>query len=352
MVYTVGEIARILQGTIEGDSSIVISSASKIDQAKSGCISFLTSPKYLQKIYTTKASAVIVSRDLTLTNQLHTSLIRVDDVNLSKQKLLDLFSKPENTVSSISSLSFIDANAEIADQVSIAEFSKVGAGSKVGEGCNIYPQVYIGNNVSIGNNCKIYPGVRIADDCVIGDRVIIHPNAVIGSDGFGFVPDKNGVYQKVKQAGNVIIENDVEIGSNTVIDRATLGSTIIRTGVKLDNLIQIAHNVEVKQHTVIAAQSGIAGSTVVGSNSQIGGQVGIVGHIRLADGIKIQAQSGVASSIEEENSKWYGSPAISYLSYLKSFAIFKKLPQLQSEVLSLKKQLNKFLKSKGEGQDI
>ena len=352
VTYTLSDIATILEGTVEGDGTVTIMSASKIDEAKQGDISFLTNPKYTWSLYNTGASAVLVADDLILKDQLKTNLVRVEDVNLSMQKLLDLFAKTEEVKRVISPLSIIDSKATISDNVSIGEFCRIGSDSIIGEGCNIYPQVYIGDEVSIGSDCKIYPGVRIADRCVIGDRVIIHPNAVIGSDGFGFVPDERGVYQKVEQAGNVIIEDDVEIGSNTVIDRATLGSTIIRTGVKLDNLIQIAHNVEIKQHTVIAAQTGVAGSTIVGANSQIGGQVGIVGHLKLANGIKIQAQSGVASAIEEENSKWYGSPAIGYLNYLKSFAIFKKLPQLQSEVQALKQQLNKLLKSRTEGQDI
>ena len=351
MAYTVGEIAKVLEGSVEGDSNMVIGGAAKIDEAIDGTISFITNPKYLPAIYQTNASAVIVSSSLSLEKEIPQTLVRVDNVLISMQKLLDLFSEEKNMRHWISTLASVSDRVKLGLNVNLGDFAYVGEGSSIGKDSYIAPQVFIGENVSIGENCKISAGVRIEKDSVIGNNVIIHPNAVIGSDGFGFVPDENGAFQKVKQAGNVIIEDDVEIGSNTVIDRATLGSTIIRKGVKLDNLIQIAHNVEIKKHTVIAAQAGVAGSTTVGAHSQIGGQVGIVGHLDLADGIKIQAQSGVASNIEKKNSKWYGSPAIGYLSYLRSFAIFKRLPELQKELARLKKQINQLLE-KEEGQDI
>lgn len=351
MTYTVAQLAQILNGSIDGDESLVIRGASKIDEAVEGNISFITNPKYVSAIYDTSASAVLVGKSLELAKAIPATLVRVDDVNLSMQKLLGLFSQEQVERSGISPKSSLAESILVGKNVFIGDFSVIGDRSKIGDGTNIYPQVYIGNDVSIGTECKIFPGVRIEDKCVIGNNVVIHPNAVIGSDGFGFVPDALGAFQKVVQAGNVIIEDDVEIGSNTVIDRATLGSTIIRKGVKLDNLIQIAHNVEIKQHTVIAAQTGVAGSTVVGAHSQIGGQVGIVGHLELADGIKVQAQSGVASSIKEENTKWYGYPAIKYFKYLRSFAIFKKLPFLQKEIKELKSEINK-LRQKQEGQDI
>jgi len=351
MAYTVRQIAQILDGSIDGDDSLIIQGASKIDEAVEGTISFISNPKYLASIYDTGASAILVGRGLEISKAIPATLVRVDDINVSMQKLLGLFSSEDEQEASVSKLSSVATSCKLGAKVHIGEFSYIGDRSLVGDGSRILPQVYIGKDVVIGSNCKLYAGVRVEHGCIVGDNVIIHPNAVIGSDGFGFVPDESGAYRKVVQTGNVVIEDDVEIGSNTVIDRATLGSTIIRRGVKLDNLIQIAHNVEVKQHTVIAAQAGIAGSTVVGANSQIGGQVGIVGHLNLADGIKVQAQSGIASSISEKNSKWYGSPAIKYFNYLRSFAIFKKLPELLKEINELKQQIRK-LKSKQEGQDI
>jgi len=351
MTYTIGQIAQLLNASIDGETSLIITGAAKIDEAAVGTISFITNPKYASAIYDTKASAVLVSKSLELTQAIPATLVRVDDVNISMQKLLGLFAITYERGSGISEQSSIAPTCQIGNGVSVGDFSVIEDNSHIGDGTIIYPQVYIGKDVIVGKNCKLYAGVRVQDRCIIGDNVIIHPNAVIGSDGFGFVPDASGAFQKVVQAGNVIIEDDVEIGSNTVIDRATLGSTIIRRGVKLDNLIQIAHNVEIKKHTVISAQAGIAGSTVVGAHSQIGGQVGIVGHLNLADGIKVQAQSGIASPIEEKNTKWYGSPAIKYFNYLRSFAIFKKLPELQKEINELKNQISK-LRDEREGQDI
>ena len=343
MTYTVAQIAKILDGSIDGDESIVIDGASKIDEAIEGTISFITNPKYLPAIYDTNASAVLVGKSLELSQAIPATLVRVEDVNISMQKLLSLFSSNQDVQYQISKQASVAQSSQLSQNVNVGDFTFVGERTNIGRGTYIYPQVFIGDDVTIGDNCKFYAGVRIETGCVIGNNVIIHPNAVIGSDGFGFVPDANGAFQKVIQAGNVVIEDDVEIGSNTVIDRATLGSTIIRKGVKLDNLIQIAHNVEIKEHTVIAAQTGVAGSTVVGAHSQIGGQVGIVGHLKLADGIKVQAQSGIASEITEQNTKWYGSPAIRYFNYLKSFAIFKKLPELQQEIRELQKQINKLM---------
>jgi len=351
MTYTVAEIASILEGSVEGDEQIIISGAAKIDDASAGTMTFLTNPKYLPSIYSTNASAIIVSRSTSLDKEIPATLVRVDNTLISMQKLLALFSNEKPAKHWISTLSSVGDRVRLGLNVNLGDFSYVGTGSIIGTDSYIAPQVYIGANVMIGERCKISSGVRIEHDTVIGNDVVIHPNAVIGSDGFGFVPDENGAFQKVIQNGNVIIEDNVEIGSNTVIDRATLGSTIIRKGVKLDNLIQIAHNVEIKEHTVIAAQTGVAGSTTVGAHSQIGGQVGIVGHLNLADGIKVQAQSGVASNIDEHKSKWYGSPAINYLSYLKSFAVFKRLPELQKELNQLKKQISKLLDKK-DGQDI
>lgn len=351
MTYTVAQIAEILNGSVEGDESLVITSAAKIDEAQEGNISFISNPKYGFKVYNTRAAAVLVGKSLELDKSITATLLRVENVDLSKQKLLGLFKQEEVMMEGVSTNASVEPSSIIDAHVYIGDYSVVGYGAKIGERTIIYPQVYIGREVSIGANCKIYAGVRIEDRSVIGDNVVIHPNAVIGSDGFGFAPDAAGAFHKVIQAGNVIIEDNVEIGSNTVIDRATLGSTIIRKGVKLDNLIQIAHNVEIKQHTVIAAQTGVAGSTIVGANSQIGGQVGIVGHIQLADGIQIQAQSGVAASIEDENSKWYGTPAIKYFNYLRSFAIFKRLPFLQKEINEMKNEISQ-LRNTQEGQDI
>ena len=347
---TTRDIADHLSGELLGDDSIIIKAPANISEATTGNISFVSHPRFAKEATRTKASALVVDRSFDLTQDIDTPLIVVNNIDLAVPKLLGLFDAIKENQTSISKTSVIHPEAKIEEAVSIGDFVVIQKGAVIKTGSIIHPHVYIAEDVSIGKNCIIHPGARIERACLLGDNVIIHPNAVIGSEGFGFSPNENGEFIKVPQLGNVILEDNVEVGSNTVIDRATMGSTIIRKGVKLDNLIQIAHNVEIKEHTVIAAQAGIAGSTTIGARSRIGGQAGIVGHIELADGIEVQAQSGIASNIEEKKTKWYGSPAINYLSYLKSFAVFKKLPTILKDLEILKKQMSDLLKG-GEEHD-
>ena len=339
MKITTGEIANIVKGTVDGDPDVVIHGPSPIENGLPGTVSFLSNPKYEQFLYKSNASAVLVHEDFSPQMKINPSLIRVKDVAQSIAVLFTHFSRPKSIEHHISELAFIDNSANIENPARISEFSRIGKKSKVGKGTEICSQVFIGENVKIGKDCIFYPGVKIYDNCVIGDRAIIHANTVIGTDGFGFNKDNEGNYKKIPHLGKVVIEDDVEIGSNCVIDRGTLGDTIIKSGVKLDNLIQIAHNVELGENTVMAAQSGVAGSAKIGQNCIVGGQVGIVGHIQVANGTMIQGQSGVNRTIKEENSKLYGSPAISYTNYLRSYAKFKNLPEMAQELSNLQKEL-------------
>lgn len=338
MAITLEDIARQIGGEIRGDGSIEISGASDIATASKGQITFLSNDKYLDKAKSTNASAILLSKEWSNID-INVPTIAVENVYESLAVILGIFGTNTQMAPSSSEFSNISKNATVHDSASIGAFSVVERQATIGKGTQIMSQVYVGSNVRIGENCLIYPGVRIYKDCLIGDNCIIHANAVIGSDGFGFAPLKDGSFKKIPQIGNVIIEDNVEIGANTVIDRATMGSTVIRKGVKLDNLIQVAHNVEIGKNTVIAAQAGIAGSTKIGSNCQIGGQAGMVGHIHVGDRTLIQAQSGMTKSVSKPGTKWYGTPAIEYNNYLKSFAIYKNLPDLQSRLNKLEKLL-------------
>ncbi|MEM1121550.1 MAG: UDP-3-O-(3-hydroxymyristoyl)glucosamine N-acyltransferase [Bacteroidota bacterium] len=335
MQLTVKEIADNLGGIVEGNEKILITHPDKIEDANKGAITFLANPKYTTHIYTTKASAVLVDTNFIATQPLTPTLIRVDNVYSAITQFLQFYEQSFKPVEGISSLAFVHKTAQIGDQTSIAEFTSINASAKIGKSCHIYSQVHIGVDAKIGDNVTIYPGVKIYHDCEIGDNVIIHANAVIGSDGFGFAPQADGTYQKMPQVGKVIIEADVEIGANTVIDRATMGATIVKKGTKLDNLIQVAHNVTIGENTVIAAQAGISGSTKIGDQCQIGGQVGFVGHISIADGVKVQAQSGVTKTIKKEGTKIYGYPAIGYQDYLRAYALFRQLPKLEARIRQL-----------------
>ena len=330
----------MVKGTLEGDPGILITHPSKIEEGGEGSICFLANPKYESYIYSSKASAILVDQNYIPKEKVGPALIRVENVRLTVSQLLNEFNQKEKG-NGLHAKAEIHSSAVIAQDCSIGPFSVISEGVILGKGSIIHSQVYIDKNVNIGTDTIIYPGVRIYKDCVIGDRCILHSNVVIGSDGFGFSPDSNGSYQKIAQLGNVEIGNDVEIGSNTTIDRGTLGSTRIGNGCKLDNLIQIAHNVQIGNNTVIAAQTGIAGSTKIGNNCMIGGQVGIIGHLSIADGTMIQAQSGISNSLKQPNGKWYGSPAIEYFSYLRSYAEFKKLPELAKRLKELEDSLNK-----------
>ena len=331
MNLTVGNIADQINGSVVGDRDIDISNISKIEEGAKGSLTFLANPKYTEFIYTTKASAAIVSSDFKPTERIELTLIKVKDPYSSFTTILELFDKDLSKRKGISQLTDIDKSSKISESSFIGSFSTVGENSIIGEKCIIENQVFIGNNVKIGNGCLIYPGVKILDDTIIGQNCIIHSSTTIGSDGFGFAPNDDGSYKKIPQTGNVVIGDNVEIGSSSTLDRATLGSTIINNGVKLDNQIQIAHNVEIGENTAIAAQSGVAGSTKIGKNCMIGGQVGIIGHIKIGDNVKIQAQAGVTSNIES-NSRVTGTPAISYMNYNKSYVHFKNLPEIVKKI--------------------
>ena len=331
MNLTVGHIADQINGSVVGDRDIDIFNISKIEEGAKGSLTFLANPKYTEFIYTTNASAAIVSSDFEPTEKIELTLIKVKDPYSSFTSILKLFDKDLSKRKGISQLTDIDKSSKISESSFIGSFSTVGENSIIGEKCIIENQVFIGNNVKIGNGCLIYPGVKILDDTIIGQNCIIHSSTTIGSDGFGFAPNDDGSYKKIPQTGNVVIGDNVEIGSSSTLDRATLGSTIINNGVKLDNQIQIAHNVEIGENTAIAAQSGVAGSTKIGKNCMIGGQVGIIGHIKIGDNVKIQAQAGVTSNIES-NSRVTGTPAISYMNYNKSYVHFKNLPEIVKKI--------------------
>lgn len=336
MTYTVGKIAELIGGSVNGDSSITITGAAKLDQATVGEITFLSNEKYIPSTEDTSASAILLHKKYA-EKKFNIPTISVDNVYTALAEILTLFSRDENIDPGISPMAFCHPSSKVDATAQVSPFCILEEGVEIGAGSRVLGQVYLGSNVKIGKNCIIYPGVKIYSDCVIQDNCILHSNVVIGSDGFGFAPEGKGTFVKIPQIGNVVLEANVEIGANTVIDRATMGSTIIKKGVKLDNLIQVAHNVEIGENTVIAAQTGIAGSSKIGPQSQIGGQVGIVGHIELAERTLIQAQSGVTKSTKKAGTKLYGSPAIDYNNYLRSFAIYKNLPDLQSRISKLEK---------------
>ena len=331
MNFTAGQIADQINGTIVGDRDVDIFNISKIEEGTKGSLTFLANPKYTEFIYSTNASAAIVAEDFEPTEKINTTLIKVKDPYSSFTTILELFNKEITSKKGISEFTVIEQNAIISDSSYIGSFTTIGKDSKISDNCIIENHVFIGNNVEIGQGTRIYPGVKILDDTKIGKNCIIHSSCSIGSDGFGFAQNDDGSYKKIPQTGNVIIGDNVEIGSNSTIDRATLGSTIIHKGVKLDNQIQIAHNVEIGENTAIAAQSGIAGSTKIGRNCMIGGQVGIIGHLKIGDNVKIQAQAGVTSDIKSD-SRVTGTPAISYINYNKSYIHFKNLPEIVKKI--------------------
>lgn len=340
MEFTAGQIAALLSGSVEGNPDVKVNKLSKIEEGTPHSISFLANPLYTSYIYDTNASVIIVNKGFEAEKPLKKTctLIRVDDPYKSFAKLLETYDKIRKDKKGIEQPAFTAPSAVIGKDVYIGAFAYVGNNARIGNNVKLYPQVYIGDNVEIKDNTTIYSGARIYSDCIVGRDCIIHSGVVIGADGFGFTPNQNS-YQKVAQIGNVIIEDSVEIGSNTTIDRATLGSTIIREGVKLDNLIQIAHNVEIGENTVIAAQTGIAGSTKIGKNCMIGGQVGIIGHITIADEVKIAAQSGIGASITHPGETVQGSPAFSIGDYKRSYVSFRNLPELHRRLQSLEKEL-------------
>lgn len=328
MEVTAERIAQHFNGEIIGDPNVKVSSVAKIESGKPGNICFLANPKYEHYLYTSKASIILINRTFQPKEPVAPTLILVDNAYEAVASLLDLLNTLKRAKRSGRAWSSKCAwSAKLAKGVYLGDFSFVGKKSRVGKDTQIYPQVYIGNDVEIGENCIIYPGVKIYDGCKIGNNCILHANVVIGSDGFGFAPREDGSYKKIPQTGIVTLEDDVEIGANTVVDRATMGTTLIKKGVKLDNLIQIAHNVEVGEHTVMAAQTGVAGSAKIGAKCTIGGQVGISGHIALHDNTSIAAQAGIMGSTKKEGEVLMGSPAFDYKQYLKCYAMFRKLPK-------------------------
>ncbi len=348
MQFTARQISTLLNGTIEGDPDCSVDHLAKIEEAQSGSLSFLANPRYEPCLYQTGATIVIVNEDFVPAEPIKTTLIRVKDAYSAFSILLEQYNSLRLNKTGIEQPSFIHPSATIGSNVYIGAFAYIGANAKLGNNCKVYPQVYIGDDVEIGDDCTLFSGVKIYSDCKLGKKVIIHSSTVIGSDGFGFAPQADGTYSKVAQIGNVIIEDDVEIGSNTSIDRATMGSTIIRKGVKLDNLIQLAHNVEVGANTVIASQTGVSGSTKVGENAVIGGQVGIVGHISIAKGSQIQAKSGINRPIEEEGKKWAGAPATSYTNHMRAQVVLNRLPELERKIEQLERQLKEIKKEENQ----
>lgn len=338
------QLCELLQGELVGDGERKIYGPSQIDKGIPGTVTFLANPKYEEYAYTTDASVLIVSREFVPKAAVPAAMIRVDDVYGAMMFLVDRFSQNGVPKPGISDLAVLPADFKAATDVSIGPYAVIDADVRVGAGTIIYPHVYIGHDTVIGEGVVIYPGARIYPHTVIGNRCIIHANAVIGCDGFGYRPDENGHYIKINHVGRVILEDDVEIGANTVIDRGTLNYTRIGQGSKIDNLVQIAHNVVIGSHTVIAAQAGIAGSSSVGDHARIGGQVGIAGHLHIADRIEIQAQSGVHTGKYPAGSRLFGYPAISYSDYLKSYAVFKQLPAYIKRIEELEKQLAAFQK--------
>lgn len=344
MEFTAATIAGFLKGEIEGNPEIKVNTVAKIEEGHEGALSFLSNPKYEHYIYSTSSSVVLVNRSFIPSGKINATLIRVDNAYESFAALLNLVDQARPRKKGIHPTAIIEKTAKIGADVYIGPYSYIGENCIIGDGCSLYPNVYIGDNTRLGINCLLNPGVTIYHDCVLGQGCIIHAGSVIGSDGFGFAPQSENDYMKIPQLGNVIIEDFVEIGANVTIDRATMGSTMIRKGVKLDNLIQIGHNVEVGENTVMAAQTGIAGSTKVGRNCMFGGQVGIAGHLKIANGSKIGAQAGIPGDVKEENTVILGTPAFEIKQFLRSSVIFKKLPDLKMRVDSLEKEVESLKK--------
>ncbi|MDC7993607.1 UDP-3-O-(3-hydroxymyristoyl)glucosamine N-acyltransferase [Altibacter sp. HG106] len=340
MKFTATQIAGILNGEVDGDSEVQVSQLSKIEEGTKGSLTFLANPKYTSYIYSTEASITIVGKDFQAEHDINTTLIRVDDAYKAFSQLLEYYNQVKMNKTGIEQPVFISDSATYEESsLYLGAFSYVGENVTIGENVKIYPNVYIGDNVTLGNNVTVFAGAKIYSESVIGNHCVIHSGAIVGADGFGFTPNEKGEYKKVPQTGNVIIEDHVDIGAGTTIDRATLGATVIRKGVKLDNQIQIAHNVEIGENTVIAAQTGIAGSTKIGSNCMIGGQVGIVGHITIGNNVRIQAQSGIGRNVKD-NETLQGSPALNYGDYNKSYVHFKNLPKIIERFNTLEKNQN------------
>lgn len=338
MKVTAKIVADFVKGELVGNPDEIVTDISKIEEGKKGTLAFLANPKYEKYLYTTEASIVLINRDLQINGTVNATLIKVDNAYDAFTSLLELYTKMIPEKKGVEQPSFIDPTAKIGENVYIGAFSYIGPGTVLGNNVKIYPQSYVGDFTQINDNCILYPGVKVYHGCLIGANCILHSGVVIGGDGFGFVQQPDQQYRKIPQVGNVILEDNVEVGANTTIDRATMGSTIIHKGTKFDNLIQIGHNVEVGENTVVVSQAGIAGSTKVGRNCQIGGQVGLAGHLKVGDNVKIGAQSGVSNSLKD-NETVLGSPAFDVTKQVRSMIIYKSLPDMSKRIAELEKQL-------------
>lgn len=338
MKFTAQQIAEILEGEVVGNPNVEVSKLSKIEEGQEGSLTFLSNPKYQNFIYTTKASVTIVNNTFVPDSAVTTTLIKVVDAYVAFTKLLEFYNQVKLNKTGIEPLSFVDDSVKYEVDLYLGSFSYIGKNVELGSNVKIYPNSFVGDNVIIGNNVTLFAGVKVYSETIIGNNCTIHSGSVIGSDGFGFAPNADGTYTKIPQIGNVIIEDDVEIGANTTVDRATMGSTLIRKGVKLDNQIQVGHNVEIGENTVIAAQTGIAGSTKIGTNGMIGGQVGFAGHITVGNNVRIKAKSGVSKNVKD-GEILQGPLAYNDSSYSKSYVHFKNLPKIISEIEELKKEI-------------
>ena len=327
MKFTAAQIAGILEGEVDGDDSVEVSKLAKIEEGTQGSLTFLANPKYTHYIYSTEASITIVDQNFIAESPISTTLIRVENAYKSFSKLLEYYNQVKMNKTGIEEPNFISESVTYGENLYLGAFSYLGEKVSIGANTKIYPNVYVGDNVTLGDNVIVFAGAKIYSETIIGDNCVIHSGVIIGADGFGFTPNEKGEYTKVPQTGNVVIEDNVDVGAGTTIDRATLGSTIIKRGVKLDNQIQIAHNVEIGENTVIAAQTGIAGSTKIGKSCLIGGQVGIAGHLVIGDNVRIQAQSGIGRNVKDSETL-QGSPALNYGDYNKSYVHFKNLPSI------------------------
>jgi UDP-3-O-[3-hydroxymyristoyl] glucosamine N-acyltransferase len=339
MSFTAAEIAQLTNGTLEGDVAEVGERPDRIEDARTGSITFFHHPKYREYVLALEGGIILVRQDFSEKVNKDVTIVRVEDPLVAFAKVLAAFEVPVRG-NVISKLAVVASNVKLGERVSIGDLAFVGALSGIGSGTRVYPQVYIGRNVHVGEHCIIYPGAKIYDNCLVGDRCIIHAGAVIGADGFGFAPQKDGSFAKIPQLGNVVLEKDVEIGANTTIDRAVTGSTLIRKGVKIDNLVMVGHNAEIGEHTVIAAQTGISGSTRLGDHCQVGGQVGFSGHLVIAPGSRINAQSGVAKNIEEPGKAWSGSPAREFTKHYRMLSAMERLPDIDREIAAIKEILS------------
>ena len=339
MKFLASQIAALLSGTVEGDPNAEVWNVAKIEEGRPGMLSFLANPKYTSYIYETQSSVVIVNRDFEPKQPVAATLIRVDDAYASFAKLLAYYDQMSQNKSGVSSLAFVSSSARMGENLYLGEFAFIGENAVIGNNVKIYPQVYVGDGVVVGDNTTLYPGVRLYRNTVIGRRCIVHAGAVIGADGFGFAPQEDGHYEKIPQVGNVVVDDDVEIGANTTIDRSTMGSTRVHKGVKLDNLVHLAHNVEVGENSALAAQVGVSGSTHLGKNCVVGGQSGFVGHLHIADGSKFGGQSGIMGSIKQENQEFMGTPIQPLRQYLTSNARFRHIDEMARKIEMLEKEL-------------